>query len=473
MSQSRFVDVAALTLVIGLLAPVALPAAGPQGGDPGAASRQEESVEAAANQEESSEGQRLDVPEVLVIGRREVDGVPRVPAAGVGSRDVFGPDRVTETGARDLNDLVQHLPAISTRPYNGGEAAAPSFSMRGLPDDGLTEYVHILIDGIPASPLPYGWTALSFLPLSIERVHSVDLIRGAHTVRYSPNTIGGIVNFVTRPIPEEPEVNLEAKTGSFGFTSHSLSAGGTWEGTGVLLSAVDRRGEGYRAEGDFDQQDLHLKLRGGDSEDDWWALSLGHMQSEHQAPGGLTLEQFAQNRFGNARPRNRFNGWRTAADAVLHRGEEDSWMEGFLYASETGRRLDAQRPHFGEPETLLRWNDESYFAGLGTRLHHEFELLGLDHTLFGGLRYHGEWLPSWKIRSEPLSGGESTRTQDSEFELETFSAHLDDTVEVTEALTVTLGARVEWVPIARGKDEISGFRHRDRYFKVLPGVGAS
>ena len=69
-------------------------------------------------------------PPIVVIGRLIDDGVPVVPLDAIGSRDVFGPEQVRETGARDLNDLVQNLPAISTRPYNGWEAAAPSFSMR-------------------------------------------------------------------------------------------------------------------------------------------------------------------------------------------------------------------------------------------------------------------------------------------------------------------------------------------------------
>lgn len=116
----------------------------------------------------------VELPQMIVTGRRAQDGVPVVPIDSVGSRDVFGPEEVRETGARDINDLVHNLPAISTRPYNGGEASAPSFSMRGLPDDGLTEYVHVLIDGVPASPMPYGWTAFSFFPVTPERVYAVD-----------------------------------------------------------------------------------------------------------------------------------------------------------------------------------------------------------------------------------------------------------------------------------------------------------
>ena len=194
------------------------------------------------------------VPVTLVIGRRAGDDVPVVPLDAIGARDVFGPERVRETGARDVNELVVHLPALSTRPYNGGEAAAPSFSMRGLPDDGLTEYVHVLIDGVPASPLPYGWTAFSFLPLTPERIHALDLVRGAHAVRYSPNTVGGILNFITEPIPDGPTLNTRSTFGSFDYSSNLITGGDTVGGVGWSASLVDRRGDGYRAGGGFDQQ---------------------------------------------------------------------------------------------------------------------------------------------------------------------------------------------------------------------------
>jgi len=162
------------------------------------------------------------LPEIIVTGSLGAKGVPRVPFDSTASRDVLGPDEVKRTGARDLNDLLGYLPSISTRPYNGGEAAAPSFSIHGLPDDGLTEYILTLIDGVPANPMPYGWTALSFFPLMTEQVYAIDLIRGGQTVRYSPNTVGGVLNFLTPPIPDQPTFGVQSTYGSNNYISTLL-----------------------------------------------------------------------------------------------------------------------------------------------------------------------------------------------------------------------------------------------------------
>lgn len=428
------------------------------------------------NEDKQKKQEADDAPEVIVIGRVEQEGVPKVPLGSVGSRDVMDPEQVRRTGSRDLNDLVNNLPAISARPYNGGEAAAPSFSMRGLPDDGLTEYVYVGIDGINASALPYGWTAFSFMPITTERVYAIDYIRGAHTLRYSPNTVAGILNFITRPIPEEPMLGMRSTFGSFGYSSQMVYAGGTSGRVGALVTYVDRRGDGYRADGGFDQQDFNVKLAIDQGGGDYVETSVSYMHDDHQAPGGLTQAQYAMDRFGNARPNNHFSGFRTAADLVWHEdlGNGGGWIEPFASFSETGRNLRSQRPQFGTPTTLVDWDDESFVVQMGVRGQQVIELFGAPHTLYGGVRYERDWIPSWKLSNEPYPGGPGTLTQDAEYSLDAISFHLDDTFEPVENLVINGGARVEWIPQTSGEDRLGSFMpFDDDYFTILPGIGAS
>lgn len=416
------------------------------------------------------------LPPIIVTGTPlEPDTpVPVVPLDAVGARNVFGPEQVRETGAREVNDLVQYIPAISTRPYNGGEASAPSFSMRGLPDDGLTEYINVMIDGVPASPLPYGWTAFSFLPVTPDRIFGVDYIRGAHSVRYSPNTVGGVLNFITTPIPEAPAATIRGTFGDFGYQSYYGSAGGTWDKTGVVGTYNYRTGDGYRDNGGFTQHDVNAKARQFLDDRSWLALSVSYMTDEHQAPGGLTQAEFDAAPFANSRPRNRFEGDRLVTDMVYHRDLESAgFVEGFAYFSETERNLDAQRPQTGAPATFMRWTDTSDFFGVGARVEKPFTLAGMEHTVYGGVRYQREWLPHYRITSEPFTGGPATLTQDQEFTLDTISAHVDDTFQPVERLAVNLGVRLEWLPNVEGHDRVAGWTFDEEFFAALPGAGLS
>ncbi len=414
------------------------------------------------------------LPPVIVTGTPLPAEVPVVPLNSIGSRNVFGPEQVRETGAREINDLVLHIPALSTRPYNGGEAAAPSFSMRGLPDDGLTEYINVLVDGVPASPLPFGWTALSFFPATPDRIYAVDYIRGAHSVRYSPNTVGGVLNFITPPVPQTPSATVRGTFGDFGYRSLMGSSGGTFHHTGLGATYVYRDGDGYRDHGGFTQHDANVKGRHRIDDQSWVAASVSFMRDEHQAPGGLTQAEFDADRFGNARRFNRFDGDRVVTDAVYHRDlEAGGSVEGFAYFSETERHLRAQRPHFGVPATMADWTDHSYFVGVGARAEKPITLGGIEHTFYGGFRYQREWLPSWKLNSEPFQRGPRTLTQDSEFKLDTLSLHVDDTFQPVERLTVNAGVRLEWIPSAHGRDRLAGWRFDEQFFTALPGVGLS
>jgi Fe(3+) dicitrate transport protein len=409
-----------------------------------------------------------DYLEIIVTGQRIEPDMPEVQLKSVGSRNVFGPKKVRETGARDVNDLVLNIPGLSARPYNGGEAAAPSFSTRGLPDDGLTEYVNVMIDGVPASPLPYGWTAFSFLPITPDRIWGIDWIRGAYGVRYSPNTVGGILNMITPPIPNKPTLMTRMTVGNKGYLSAMMGGGGRVGDFAGSAVYVNRSGDGYRDLGEFAQQDGNVKFTWDIDDNSFLATSLSFMEDCHQAPGGLTVAEFDENRFGNSRPLNEFNGNRFVADVVYHNdvGEAD-WWEAYGYVSKTYRHLRAQRPHFGDPDTISDWKDDSWFFAVGGRGR---KVIG-NHTLFAGVRYHQEWIPSWELSSEPFPFGEQTPTQDAEFNTYSISAHIDDTWSITEQLTLEFGLRIEWIPKTEGDDPIGDWSFEDEFFDILPGAG--
>jgi Fe(3+) dicitrate transport protein len=262
--------------------------------------------------------------------------------------------------------------------------------------------------------------------------------------------------------------------GDFGYVSSVVSAGTRAGRLGILGTYVDRSGDGYREGGEFHQTDLNLKLRYDFTPSSWLATSLTYMHDDHQAPGGLTQAQFAQNRWGNARPENQFDGYRGLVDLVYHQDTGcDDWWEAFAYLSQTHRHLRAQRPHFGTPLTISDWKDDSYFLGVGARFERGVWIAGQEHRIYGGIRYLREWIPAWELASEPYPGGPQTPTQDAEYYTDTFSLHVDDTFEPICNVTVNLGARVEWVADTHGDDPIGGWEFDDDFFRVLPGIGVS
>lgn len=415
-----------------------------------------------------------ELPPVEVSGHRLRFAPYTVPMDAPASRDVYGPAIIKRSPAVDANGLVQLIPGVSSRPYNGGEAGAPSFSIRGLPDDGLTEYLLVLIDGVPAAPLPYGWSAFSFLPVTPERISALDISRGGHTVRHSPNTVGGVLDILTDPIPESGEGRIKMTFGSNGYRSTVLSAGGWDGGLGTLVTVVDKEGDGYRDDGEFDIQELAAKLEIRGSDDHWIRANVSYLEDKHRAPGGLTPLEYEDDRFANTRPVNRFNGYRTLVSLAGHDAlDRHTWMEAYGSYSYTARRLHRE-PAGVVPAAVDDWEDESIVIITGMRGSTRFEALGVRHELVGGLRYQRESLPQWRITRTPYDTGVATERQDRSYALEAYSVHVDDTFRPCEGLMVVLGLRGEHVD-ASGRESIEfGTQNFDDSFTdLLPAASAS
>ena len=113
----------------------------------------------------------------------------------------------------------------------------------------------VLIDGVPAAVAPYGQPQLSMFPLSVGNLDSVDVVRGAGSVRYGPQNVGGVINFVTRAIPKEfsGDVGSTVETASHGGWKKLYNAflGGTADnGMGAALLYSGVKGAGYRDSND-------------------------------------------------------------------------------------------------------------------------------------------------------------------------------------------------------------------------------
>ncbi|MEW5072891.1 TonB-dependent receptor plug domain-containing protein, partial [Pseudomonas aeruginosa] len=123
----------------------------------------------------------------------------------------------------------------------------------------------VMIDGVPAAVAPYGQPQLSMMPLSIGNLESIDVVRGAGSVRYGPQNVGGVINFVTRAIPEklsgEVGTTLEhAGHGGWKKLNQAFLGGTADNGLGVALLYSGVKGADYRdGNNDNDIDDVLLK----------------------------------------------------------------------------------------------------------------------------------------------------------------------------------------------------------------------
>lgn len=397
---------------------------------------------------------------------------PTVPLTRGGSQDVLAPLRVREATATTVEQIAARLPGVSSRLYSGDEHMRPSISMRGMPDNGFTEYTAVLVNGLSFSSLVYGWTALSVFPYTAERTWAAEVYRGAHTVRFGPNTVGGVTNLLTWPIPQDLTFRQRTVIGSHEYVSSLTQVGGTdpRSGLGFLATYVDKDGETFRDDNDFHASELALDVLAPLTERSWLKVSGFWWDAIHGLPLRLTKAQLDADRTQNGNPSViNWDGYAYGGDALWHLDTCNGWFEAFAWYRKARRELESGRPTSGPPFTTIQ-NADSDNHNLQAGVRGEVQLAACNRLHYGA-RYHQEWIPR-ETFTEPIGGGPPTFTQDAFTRTHAVALHVDDT-HTFGRLTLQAGARLEWIPDSSARDHVTGNEKEFDLLEVLPGVSAS
>ena len=185
-----------------------------------------------------------------------------------GARTIVTQKQAVDKGAETIADSLRGIPGVQVQENNGtgGSDISLNLGVRGLTSR-LSPRSTILKDGIPLSVAPYGQPQLSMAPLSMGNIQSVDVIRGGGAVRYGPQNVGGVINFITKDIPQEFGGNVSAQTegaahGGLKTRTDAFVGGTSDNGFGAALLYSGVHGQGYRKHNDnVDIDDFMLKTK--------------------------------------------------------------------------------------------------------------------------------------------------------------------------------------------------------------------
>ena len=245
----------------------------------------------------AQEGARADTVRVYqlqgvhILGERSAVEIP-------GSFTRVVPQRYEEFHAVSIEEILRSVPGVFAR-LEDGFGLRVNVGIRGLPPT-RSEKVLVLEDGIPIAPAPYGYPELYYHP-PLERFHSVEVVKGGGQVLYGPQTIGGVINYLTPQPLAGQRWYLRAAGGTRGYGKLYLRYGTVAEGGGaVMVDGLYKRGELNRENTGTRIWDVSTKalLRLGPGER--LLLKLDCYDEITQATyAGLTQVQFEENPFQN------------------------------------------------------------------------------------------------------------------------------------------------------------------------------
>lgn len=394
-----------------------------------------------------------------------------------GARDVIRRGDFGKTGAATMREVLNRIPGVNA-PENTGTGShdlAMNFGIRGL-NPRLASRSTVLMDGIPVPFAPYGQPQLSLAPVSLGNMDAIDVVRGGGAVRYGPQSVGGVVNFVTRAIPENFGIEGGVE-GQLSPTSsqnnpketHNFAIGGTAEnGFGSALLYSGTRGSDWRERSATRIDDVMLKSKYAPNEVHTFNSLLQYYDGEADMPGGLSRADYNTDRWQSTRPYDRFWGRRQLASL------------GYQFQPDAQHKFNIQgfythtlRSGYLEQGKRITLSPREYWVrGIEPRYSQSFMIGPSAHEVGVGYRYVNESTHEMRYYTATTSGelpsAASPYDRDTRSGTEAHAWYIDDRVDIGN-WTITPGMRFEH--IASYQDNaLLGTRERVSYNAPLPAL---
>jgi len=195
-------------------------------------------VSSAQEQEEKAKG-----PEAFELGEVIVTEEKPVVNLATTVSEVTAED-IEARGAETVADALQLIPGVK---IDAGGKGEQKVRIRGFAQN----QVKVLIDGVPAHESFYSTVDLSNIP--VDAVEKITVVKGATSVLYGPNTLGGVVNIITKKGGKEPYTDLTTGWGDYSSSRYIFNHGGMTGKFNYWFTYGYRDSDGYRLSDDFNE----------------------------------------------------------------------------------------------------------------------------------------------------------------------------------------------------------------------------
>ncbi|MGK0455943.1 MAG: Fe(3+) dicitrate transport protein [Zhongshania aliphaticivorans] len=156
-------------------------------------------------------------------------------------------DEIRSQNYTNVNRVLGRVPGVYVRDEDG-YGNFPNISIRGG-DGTRASKVTIMEDGILTSPAPYSAPAAYYSP-QIGRMSGLEILKGSSQIEYGPNTTGGVINYLSTPVPLDETFYSRNTYGTDDtFLSHTYY-GNTVESNGhtfgYLFELYHNQSDGFR-----------------------------------------------------------------------------------------------------------------------------------------------------------------------------------------------------------------------------------
>ena len=460
--------------------------------------------------------QAEDVSSVEVDKMTVIGILPARLEAVAGSFDLIDEKYLDARRPLSINEQLRTLPGVMVVP-DGSMSFDLNIGIRGQ-NPRRSAKAMVMEDGMPLQLAPYT-DPVNHYSTPSSSVSHVEVVKGAGQILYGPQTLGGAVNFVTKAIPRNDEIEGSVTTllGNQDFFGLQGNVGYGNDFGGFMFDYSQSKGDGIFHGSDYDVKDYRFKGELNITENQKVGLKLVHTRDRrNQTENYLTQDEYASDPYSH--PTVELDKWEQDRDVVqlTHKlAVSDNFtlqsqayytntFRNGLRGSNSGREVNGVwEARFRNCDAIGDVNDDGrvtisdlgdndinecggrhaprqyYTWGVESRADFEHTLFGLNNDAIFGVRYHQE-----KAHREQVFATNTAQRLDYELALlegedregtrlnaYALSYYAQNTTYI-DNWSVTAGFRVEDVRTS-DSDDFSTNRVSDSYTEFLPSLGVA
>jgi Fe(3+) dicitrate transport protein len=433
-----------------------------------------------------------DFPQVNIIGKK-TELFDKTP----GSAAIISEFNLKLNQPASGNEIFKNVTGINIVDEEGA-GLRTNISIRGLDPD-RSRTVLMLEDGIPVALAPYGEPEMYYTP-SIDRMSSVEIVKGSGSILFGPQTIGGVINYITPDPPKESLLQLNLRSGSGGMLTGQVQYGTSFENTGISVGLLHREADKIGTT-TFSLNDLFTKIKFNTGEKSRIGIKLSaYDETSNSTYIGLTQAMYDRGEyFTNVAPDDKLNIRRYAAslthDLFI---SSSSMLKTTLFGYTTTRnwlRQDFSRTRpadlYGEAfgDTTLTGgaiylrnstgnrNRQFEVFGIEPRFISSYDLLNMRNEVEGGVRFLFERAFEQRVNGKKAGSLSGELREDEIRTGYAGSLFLLNRVFLTESFSLSPGFRIESFNFGRDINRLNSrdtlIQSKSNLVSVIPGLGVN
>lgn len=414
----------------------------------------------------------------------DLESVERIP----GSVEIVDAKTVERSRAFTSTEVLRKAAGVNTRDEEGF-GLRPNIGIRGLNPTRSTK-VLLLEDGIPLTYAPYGDNASYYHP-PIDRFESVEILKGSGQILYGPQTIGGVINYITRTPPSSRAGSILLTGGNRSYFNGHLNFGDTIGHTGLLLEYTRKQGQGARENVRSGLNDFNFKsISSLTSHQALTARFNYYSEDSNVTYSGLREDEFRANPRGNPFRNDFFYGDRLGAslthayifnpEVVLTTNLYGSYFRRHWWRQSSNsneRPNDSSDPLCGGMANLNTTCGNQgrlrryWFAGIEPRLHVETRLFGNRNEADFGFRAHFEDQERRQKNGDRPNSRDGLLVENNKRRNQAYSGFAQNRF-IFGDLIITPGLRIEHIKFER-TNRLLNVAGKTSLTEIVPGLGVS